>query len=395
VSVVTGGVDRPSEGAMPPAGRFGRLTDAWRDQRNRWLMDPRFQRFAARFPLTRPIANRKARALFDVCAGFVYSQVLLASVRLDLFETLRQGPRSVADLARRVSLPEEAMQRLLNAGAALDLFERRGAAKGAEAMFGLGGQGAALLGNPGIAAMVEHHAMLYADLSDPVDMLRRGPGGGRLQAFWTYAGQDRPGEADPAATAAYTRLMAASQGFVADDVVASYPFARHRVALDVGGGAGAFLSRVAAAAPGLHLMLFDLPPVAEVAKQAFAQAGLQARAKTFAGNFHTDPLPIGADIVTLVRVLHDHDDAAALALLKAVRRALPPGGTLLIAEPMAETPGAETMGDAYFGIYLFAMGSGRPRTAENLAALLQQADFREIRQRRTPRPLIVGLIEAR
>ena len=67
-------------------------------------------------------------------------------------------------------------------------------------------------------------------------------------------------------------------------------------------------------------------------------------------------------------MLHDHDDAAALALLRAARAALPPDGTLLLAEPMAGTPGAEPMGDAYFGFYLLAMGSGRPRTAERAAA---------------------------
>jgi demethylspheroidene O-methyltransferase len=39
---------------------------------------PSFRAWAARFWLTRPIARRRARALFDVCAGFVYSQVLFA-----------------------------------------------------------------------------------------------------------------------------------------------------------------------------------------------------------------------------------------------------------------------------------------------------------------------------
>jgi demethylspheroidene O-methyltransferase len=69
-----------------------------------------------------------------------------------------------------------------------------------------------------------------------------------------------------------------------------------------------------------------------------------------------------------VRVVHDHDDERVLALLRAVRAALPPGGTLLLAEPMAGTPGAQAMGDAYFGFYLLAMGSGRPRTPQRLGA---------------------------
>jgi demethylspheroidene O-methyltransferase len=94
-----------------------------------------------------------------------------------------------------------------------------------------------------------------------------------------------------------------------------------------------------------------------------------------AGSFLSDELPRGADLISLVRVVHDHDDDRALTLLCAVRRALPPQGALLLAEPMADTPGARAMGDAYFGLYLWAMGSGRPRTIEQLGALLASAGF--------------------
>ncbi len=48
---------------------------------------PDFQRFAGTFVLTRPIARRRAGALFDLCAGFVYSQILLACVRLAAFRS--------------------------------------------------------------------------------------------------------------------------------------------------------------------------------------------------------------------------------------------------------------------------------------------------------------------
>ncbi len=107
----------------------------------------------------------------------------------------------------------------------------------------------------------------------------------------------------------------------------------------------------------------------------FARAGLADRAEAVGGDFADGALPPGADVISLVRVIHDHDDSAALALLRAARAALPPGGVLLLAEPMAETPGAQAAGDAYFGIYLLAMGQGRPRSVPVLTAMLQQAGF--------------------
>jgi demethylspheroidene O-methyltransferase len=68
---------------------------------------------------------------------------------------------------------------------------------------------------------------------------------------------------------------------------------------------------------------------------------------------------------------------------------------MIIAEPMAATPGAEAMGDAYFGLYLFAMGSGRPRPAEEIEGMLKQAGFTSTKRIGTPRPLLVRVIEAR
>jgi demethylspheroidene O-methyltransferase len=82
------------------------------------------------------------------------------------------------------------------------------------------------------------------------------------------------------------------------------------------------------------------------------------------------------------------------ALLKKAHAALPAGGRLLIAEPMSETPGAEVMGDAYFGLYLWAMGSGRPRTAQAYIAMLAEAGFGSAREVPTALPMVTRLVVA-
>ncbi|MFY7914053.1 MAG: methyltransferase, partial [Rubrivivax sp.] len=142
-------------------------------------------------------------------------------------------------------------------------------------------------------------------------------------------------------------------------------------------------------------MLFDLPPVAALARQRLASLGLADRVQTFGGSFFDDPLPQGADLVTLVRVLFDHDDEHALAILKAARAALPSGGTVLVAEPMAQTPGAHAMGDAYFGFYLLAMGRGEARSVDDMRRLLGLAGFQDIRPVKTRLPLQAGVVVAR
>ena len=78
-----------------------------------------------------------------------------------------------------------------------------------------------------------------------------------------------------------------------------------------------------------------------------------------------------------------------------MHRALPEKGVLLLAEPMKGTSGAETVGDAYFGFYLLAMGSGKPRTAHKLRQMLKAAGFASAQLVRTRQPLQSRLIVAR
>ena len=363
--------------------------DRWSDWRNRLLASARFRRWASGFVLTRPIARRRAAALFDLVAGFVYSQVLQACVRLRLFDLLADGALSLPQVAQGVGLSGPACERLLCAAASLQLVERR-----RDGRWALGVLGATLAGDRAISALVEHHAALYADLADPVALLRDEQGATQLAQWWPYAVAAQPADLPPDRVAAYSALMSASQPLVAEQVLDAVRLDRHRCLLDVGGGEGVFLSAVAERAPQLRLMLFDLPAVAALARARLGAAGLAERVAVVGGDFLRQPLPLGADVATLVRVVHDHDDAFALALLQAVRAALPPGGRLLLAEPMAGTPGAGAMGDAYFGFYLLAMRSGRPRTVAQLRALLLAAGFERVQVLPTRQPLQCGLLSA-
>ena len=121
------------------------LLDRIRDARNRKVSDPAFRRWARRFALTRPFARRQAKQLFDLTAGFVYSQILSACVRIDLFDRLADGPLRLSDIAARCGLAPDATERLLKAAAALGLVEGRNGGS-----FALGPLGAALVGNEGV-----------------------------------------------------------------------------------------------------------------------------------------------------------------------------------------------------------------------------------------------------
>lgn len=359
-------------------------------RRNRVFSSPQFQYWAARLPLIRWIARSRANGAFDLLAGFTYSQVLRAYVEGGLFELLKDGPLTAADVAAGMDLSTHAALTLLRAGRPLMLSEEP-----APDHWMLGEQGAVFATNRGVQAMVRHHRLLYTDLADPLALLRadrKDPTA--LSRFWTYAGALHGATERGEDTAEYSELMAASQHFVADEVLASVTFRDVERLLDVGGGHGAFLRHIGTAHPHLKLGLFDLPEVANTGAHLLGETLGPSRISAHPGNFFSDSIPQDYDMVSLVRILHDHDDAPAQGLLANIRASMAPGARLLIAEPMAQIPGAEPMGEAFFGLYLWAMGSGRPRSPAEITAMLHAAGFARNQVIATAQPVNASVIIA-
>lgn len=377
-----GAADTGFPGAPPLIGRLRN----WRDG---LLANPAFQQWASGFPLTRWIARRQAAKLFDLCAGFVYSRVLKACLQLRLLEALQAAPRSLASLMSLTGLPEESLRTLLDAARALELIEQR-----RNDCYGLAPLGASLVGNRGILAMIAHHDLFYRDLHDPVALLRGEQENTALKTYWAYSRNPSPSALQDASLDDYSRLMAESQPMIAGEVMRAHDFARHRLLLDVGGGEGVFSAAVAKANPALRCVIFDLPGVAARAQRRLAEARLSDRIKAVGGDFFRDPLPTGADIVTLVRVLHDHDDSDVLALLRNLRRGMPSGTLLMVAEPMSGEGATGRLSDAYLAFYLLAMGQGRPRTGEHLIELLAAAGFGRARVLKVGVPMLTSVLLA-
>ncbi len=360
------------------------------DLRNRLLSSARFRRIVQKIPIFQRVARARARDLFRVCSGFIHSQVLLACVRLGLFERLREGARSVAEIAREAHIPEERAHQLLRAADALRLLEER-----PDGRYGVGVLGAAMIDNASLLALVEHHALLYEDLADPVALFAESGRQTRMSRLWPYASGRPPASLAADDVARYTDLMAESQVMVAEQVLEAFSFRNQRRLLDIGGGAGAFAIAVARRWPHLEITIADLPAVAEIARRRVDAAGLAARINVVGVDATSDSLPDGFDTVSLVRILHDHDEVTVMKLLAAAKSAVGEGGTLLVAEPMADAPGAGDLNAAYFNVYLMAMGSGRPRRFDELAELVTAAGFHDVRRQRTPVPLVTGALVAR
>lgn len=370
--------------AYVSGGGGGKTISGWV---NRQIARPSFQDFANKWPVLRGFAQRDGAGIFDIVQGFVRSQVLFALVSLNIPERLMDRPASVDSLSLALGIDPRRMALLLQAGAGIGLLKRR-----RNGTFALTRKGAALVGVPGLKQMILHHDVFYRDMQDPVALLK-GETETVLAGFWPYV-FGAQGAIDPEVTRTYSDLMADSQRMVARDTLAITRFDGVRHLADIGGGSGAFLAEVARDYPDLALTLFDLPQVMPSAEDRLARAGLSDRITRIGGSFRDDPLPGDADCISLIRVLYDHDDASVKALIAKVFAALPPGGRLVVSEPMSggETPDSVT--DVYFAFYTLAMRTGRTRSAAEIAALCQSSGFEQISTPKPRRSYVTSVVTA-
>lgn len=348
----------------------------------RLALSPRFHRLASRVPGLRWKARIEGAELFSIISGFVQSQALVALVEGRVLHVLASGPKTNDDLSRHCAIPPAPLLVLLRAGAALKLLS--GDRKG---RWHLAPRGAAFLTVPGLEPMVRHHHVLYRDLSDPLAFFR-GQTETELAGFWPYVFGPLAQE-DAGLAARYSRLMAESQVLVAEDTLRLVDLSKRRHLLDVGGGTGAFLAEVGKVHPGLTLSLFDMPAVL-----TGVPAALRDRLTLHPGSFRTDPLPEGADTISLIRVLYDHDDATVAALLSKVHAVLPPGGMILVSEPMSGGDRPDPATDVYFAVYTLAMRTGRTRSAADIGERLRATGFSDLRLRPGDRPYVTSAVTA-
>ncbi len=346
----------------------------------RLAANPRFQRWAARFPLTRRHVRSEGEALFGLVQGFVASQVLHALIALRIPHRAMEAPLDPGDLSTQLDIPRDRLRQLLQAGAALGLLRRN------RDTYEITTRGAALIGVPGLEGMIRHHEVLYRDMADPVALLR-GETETEMAEFWPYVFGGAGG--DSTTTRLYSGLMTETQGLVAEDTLDAISLSGVSHLMDVGGGHGSFARSVAGRYPTLRLTVFDLPAV-------IADAKPEARLDFKGGSFRDDDrLPeIGADAISLIRVLYDHDDTTVRGLLRKVHAALPEGGRILVSEPMSGGARPDPICDVYFAFYTMAMRTGTVRSAARISEFLHDAGFTGLRLPAPRRPFVTSVIEA-
>jgi SAM-dependent methyltransferase len=169
-------------------------------------------------------------------------------------------------------------------------------------------------------------------------------------------------------------MTARSVTFI-DGLVKRYDFSGVRTLVDVAGGKGHILAAILHANPGIHGTLLDLGHVAENATRALAADGLADRCDVVHGDFFA-AVPANADAYLLASILHNWDDDDAVRILRNVRRAMNPGGRVLVLEIVLPDDDRPHVGKDLDMRMLGIFDGGAERSREEYANLLDRAGLK-------------------
>ena len=257
--------------------------------------------------------------MMEMINGYWITQIVNAAATYALADHLAEGPATAAKIAEMANTDPSATFRLLRACASLGLATYDG-----ESRF----TATSLLNtlrtdNP---QSLRDLAMLMAGPANwlPWGRFVNSVKTGQPQAVAALGKMvfeyiaERPAESET-----FTRAMKRAITFVTEEVARILEARSATVIADIGGAGGSLLHAVLQANPAPRGIVFDLPNIAEIAKGAAAEIGLQRRVTAVGGDF-LEAVPRSSSIPEPIWKAAGIAHGIGARLLHEAREALPP-----------------------------------------------------------------------
>ncbi len=306
--------------------------------------------------------------LHDVTKAFQESRILLSAAQLDLFTKLEERPRTVDDLCADQGWSPRGLAILMDALAAQGLLNRSpdGHYSVDPSIKGLLVKG----GQDSILPMVLHRGTMWETWSHLTEIVRTGTNPAHKDIL-SRSTEDME---------AFIGAMHVVGQKMAGTIANSIDLKRFTRMLDVGGASGTYLTAFLKRAPHMAATLFDLPTVVEIARKRLADSGLIDRIQIVPGDYNTDELPKGYDLVLLSAIIHSNDRDTNQRLFSKIHDALEPGGTILVRDYFLDSTRTVPRDGAIFAVNMLAATTGGTSyTFDEVREDLAKARFKDIR----------------
>ena len=302
--------------------------------------------------------------------GFQVTEALHVAATLGVSDLLAAGPRDVEALADEADCHPDALYRLLRALSTVGVYEELPGRR-----FATTPQGRALEADadPSLSAWARYVGRpatraAWAGLLDGVRTGAEPFTAVHGMSAWEYR-QERPAE-----NALFDEAMAQLSAREATWVLDAYDLDGVGTVVDVGGGRGRLLAEALTRHPRATGVLFDQEHVLADAAGLLRARGVEDRVRLVPGDFF-EQVPPGGDVYLLKSIVHDWDDAEAVALLRCCRAAMAEGSRLALVERLLEGPNEGRLA-AFSDLNMLVLQGGRERTTDGYTALLDAAGLR-------------------
>jgi hypothetical protein len=314
-------------------------------------------------------------AVMDDIVGLMKSRAISLATQLRLADLVKDGPKSITELAQATGTNKIALYRLLYALVQCGYFEEV---------------------EPEVFAQSARSHLLRTDLPRSLygfamihgDVWQWHPWENAIQALqtgkpvfdemfgkdlWRYFQED-----NPEAGQRFNGAMSALSKQIDQAIVHGYDFSAAGTIVDVAGGQGGLLTTVLQAYPTTRGILFDQPSVIETVQQRHLTENFQGRLELVSGNIFT-AVPADADTYQLKQIIQDWEDDECIQILANCRKAMQPDGRVLVMEEII-TPGqkAPAIG-ALIDLQLQLVMKGRHRSVAEHSQLFEAAGLRLVR----------------
>ncbi|MBH5396823.1 methyltransferase [Bradyrhizobium sp. CNPSo 4010] len=319
-----------------------------------------------------PSSPTTAARLLDLIQSHRITALIYVAVKLELAESLRQGPKALDELARTLDADKGALRRFLNALVTLDLLSLDGPDS-----YSLTEIGATLDADAPCSLRnwtIFEVEMLARNWAGMIDTIKSGKTAAELRGF--ASSFDMMAQS-PQNVDIFNAAMVDLTRSVTPSIVDAYDFGRFTRLLDVGGGSGELLTHIAKACPNLQGFVFDLARCEASARAHLVGQHIDDRVTFISGDFF-HAIPAVADAIVLKSVIHDWDDNRSEVILTNCRKALPGTGTILLIERIMPDPPRATEEDrahALSDLNMLRGPGGQERTITEFRELLARSGF--------------------
>jgi len=311
------------------------------------------------------ISESNEQILDRMIVGSWVTQAIHVAAEVGIADLLAAGSRTAGELARATKTDADSLYRVLRALASVGIFCEDG-----EGRFSLTPMGELLATDaPGSKRALARMAgaEFYRSWGELLHSVETGGA-----AFDKVFGRPffRYMDGNPERWQLYDSAMNGIHDSETMPVLEAYDFSAFGTIVDVGGGNGLALSAILRQHPKARGVLFDLPEVAERAREVIGACGLSERCRVVGGDFF-EAVPSSGDAYLMRHVLHDWDDDQAVSILRKCREAMRPEGRVLVVETVIPSGNGPCFGK-WLDLMMLVVG-GRERTREQYADLFSTA----------------------